>query len=184
MAFDKELFKVKARVASDEDYTTPTDKVVCGFYYRLADVDFVDVENEGYAERLEYPNEDYCIACDTLCRNTGIKVKGRYVYEYDLVMYGSSTTNEKMGMIVWDEMQHQYGIRPSSVYNQFSPVKNCINEIIGNFRLSDKDAAVFQEYSEKEAKKYNGFEPVVECRSKQQLNRIDKAVFRNMGLIT
>ena len=184
MAFDKELFKVKARVASDADYTTPTDKVVCGFYYRLADVDFVDVENEGYAERLEYPNEDYCIACDTLCRNTGIKVKGRYVYEYDLVMYGSSTTNEKMGMIVCDEMQHQYGIRPSSVYNQFSPVKNCINEIIGNFRLSDKDAAVFQEYSEKEAKKYNGFEPVVECRSKQQLNRIDKAVFRNMGLIT
>lgn len=184
MAFDKELFKVKARVASDEDYTTPTDKVVCGFYYQLADVDFIDVENEGYAERLEYPIEDYCIACDTLCRNTGIKVKGRYVYEYDLVTYGSSTTGERMGMIVWNELQRQYGIQTSSIYNNFSTQTNCINEIIGNYRLSDKDAAVFQEYSENEAKKYKGYEPVVECRSKQHLNRIHKDVCRNMGLRT
>ena len=184
MAFDKELFKVKARVASDEDYVTPTDKVVHGFYYRLADFDFVDVENEGYAERLEYQNEYYCIACDTLCRNTGIKVKGRYVYEYDLVMYGSSTTRECMGMIVWNELQRQYGIQTSSIYNNFSTQINCINEIIGNCRLSDKDAAIFQEYSENEEKKYKGYDPVVECRSKQHLNRIHKDVCRNMGLRT
>ena len=93
-------------------------------------------------------------------------------------------TNEKMGMIVWNELQNQYGIKTSSIYNQLSTEINYIVEIIGNCRLSDKDAAVFQEYSENEAKKYKGYEPVVECRSKQHLNRIHKDVCRSMGLRT
>lgn len=168
MKFDVDLYKVKAL----EHCKDPKEEhILCGFYYEVAGVDFLDVGNEGFAERLEYPINTYPIRPYTVCRNTGVKINGEYLYEFDLVIFGN---DDRMGIIVWNEFVMSYVINPSNNYSSFLRLKgpdSHIKKIIGNYMLSDADSKKFQKYSDDLDAKYRGPEPTVECRSQQHINR-------------
>lgn len=164
MTFDANLYKVKA-------LSMETCSVVCGWFYQNV-CEFVDVENENYAEKHLYPTAAIHVNPYSICRNTGTKIKNQYLYEFDLVKM-SNMGCEEIGIVVFDEYRKSYCIQKNANYlGKSRLVDNNIIEIIGNVVLSDIDAKTFQDYSDKEDAKYSGLKSATECRSKQHVNKL------------
>ncbi|MHB8077415.1 YopX family protein [Desulfosporosinus fructosivorans] len=162
---DYEIYKCKA-VCLEDDET-----VVCGYYYRN-ECNFIDDENMGYEERLEFPTTTHEINYYTLCRNTGIKLpNGSYFYEYDLVEYTDGfNRSPKMGYIEWDDWSMAYRIRTSANYSSKVDIRAKDINVIGNVILYKDDMPRFQKYSDK-VEENPTHDIRVECRSTQALNK-------------
>lgn len=161
--FDVNLYKVKALTLPWDyqlDNPREKEKVVWGFLHQIDGEVYVDKEQ---------------INPYTICRNTGIKVNGEYLYEEDLVRFGSGVSPIEIGIVVWDEYEKAWCIQSNTNFSGRTPIRNKnIMEIIGNYALSEKDGKMFQVYSDKEDAKYTGIKGDTECRSKQRLNKISK----------
>jgi hypothetical protein len=150
--FDKELYKVKCVFIKDED-----EPIVEGFYYKdnrgrhfIID-DFIHFETNPYS----------------LCRNTGIKKNGVYLYENDLVEY-STAFDKGMAMVEFDELRCRYMLRTNLDYSARADIEKYTIKVIGNVALSDDDMKRFAEYSKNQSYTKN-IEP--ECRSKAHINK-------------
>lgn len=150
--FDKELYKVKGIFIKDED-----EPIVEGFYYKdnrgrhfIID-DFIHFEINPYS----------------LCRNTGIKKNGTYIYENDLVEY-STAFDKGLAIIEFDEMRCRYMLRFNLDYSSRGDIDQYNIKVFGNVALSDDDMEQFAEYSKNESFTKD-IEP--ECRSKAHINK-------------
>lgn len=109
----------------------------------------------------------------TLCRNTGIKVKDGYLYEYDLVHYSNGLSGKSLGYIDYDEYTKRWVIRTSVNYSSHADLSKYNIEILGNIVLSNDDYQRMQKYSDDRESNYSP-QPRVECRSTQRLNKLAK----------
>lgn len=164
--FNPEIYKCKA-VSMDNNKT-----VVCGFYY-CNGCDFIDVPNDGYEGKLQYPSTAHAINPYTLCRNTGVQLPDKsYMYEYDLVEYGNGVSGQKLiGIIEFDDWHKTFRIRTSINYTSKVEIRKYAIKVIGNIVLFDEDMRKFQAYSD-EMEKKSPTDVKVECRSTQHLNKI------------
>lgn len=170
--FNADLYKVKANVLDLDD--TVTDEIVCGFYYKNV-CDFVDVENENYEEKLDYPTKAVTINAYSICRNTGIVVGETYLYEFDLVRFTRRSGPVEMGVVVFDDFRKSYCVQGNGNYSGKTVLADVsIIEIIGNVVLSTADGDKFQAYSDAQDTGYTGTHKDTECRSRQRLNRLAK----------
>lgn len=143
--FDKNLYKVKGVFIQDE-----SEPVVCGLYC----VDehtrsFIIDDNFGRYETNPY----------TLCRNTGVKVGGEYLYEYDVVCFMPPMNNEtRYGFVDFDEWRKRYVIRTGVEQRSIVEIKNCCNiKTTGkNIVLSDDDYNWFAKWEKSEWEKSKG----------------------------
>lgn len=103
----------------------------------------------------------------TLCRNTGIKKNGTYLYENDLVEY-STAFDKGLAIIEFDEMRCRYMLRFNLDYSSRGDIDRYNIGVVGNVALSDDDMKRFAEYS-KNQKFIKDVEP--ECRSKAHINK-------------
>jgi hypothetical protein len=168
MTFDPDLYKIKALTIPPDfqsDVCMEKEKVVCGFLYQINGVEVVKVDERDAID----------INPNTVCRNTGVKVKGVYLYEKDLVKHGSSINQGEIGIVVWDDFKKEWCIQSNANFSGRSPLrqKNII-EIIGNYALSKDDADMFQKYSDDEDVKYSGIGREPECRSAAHINKLAK----------
>ena len=108
----------------------------------------------------------------TVCRNTGIKTKQGYLYEYDLILFGTAITQQRMGYIEWSDFESSYVIKTSLNYTSTIKVQGRQIEIIGNIMLSAVDQMKMQDYSDKEDGIASSASP--ECRSQQHMNKLAK----------
>jgi hypothetical protein len=167
MVFDIDLYKVKALTLPPDfimDDCKGDEKVICGFLH-----------NNGNSVFVKNDVEDTRINPSAICRNTGVKVKGIYLYENDLVKHGSGINNAEIGIVVWGEFEKGWCIQSNANYSGRSPLgrKNII-DVIGNFALSKDDADMFQKYSDDEDAKYSGIGREPECRSAAHINKLAK----------
>lgn len=150
--FDSCLYSMKAL---DVDY----DRVVIGYYkanykHFMFDI-FADIPHD--VEINPY----------TLCRNTGIKKNGKYLYENDLVEY-STAFDKGLAIIEFDEMRCRYMLRFNLDYSSRGDIDRYNIKVVGNVTLSDEDMKRFAEYSKNQSFIKN-VEP--ECRSKAHINK-------------
>ena len=150
--FDSCLYLMKAL---DADY----DRVVVGYYkenykHFMFDV-FADIPHD--VEINPY----------TLCRNTGIKKNGIYLYENDLVEY-STAFDKGLAIIEFDEMRCRYMLRFNLDYSSRGDIDRYNIKVVGNVTLSDDDMKRFEEYSKNQIFTKD-VEP--ECRSKAHINK-------------
>ena len=150
--FDSCLYLMKAL---DADY----DRVVVGYYkanykHFMFDV-FADIPH------------DVEINPHTLCRNTGIKKNGIYLYENDLVEY-STAFDKGLAIIEFDEMRCRYMLRFNLDYSSRGDIDRYNIKVVGNVALSDDDMKRFAEYSKNQIFTKD-VEP--ECRSKAHINK-------------
>lgn len=164
--FNPELYKCKAASMADDK------TVICGFYY-CNGADFIDVPNDGYEKKLQYPSTAHAINPYTLCRNTGIQLPdSSYLYEYDIVEYGNGMSGQKLlGIIEFDDWHKSFCIRTSANYSSKVEIRKYALMVVGNVMLSDDDMQKFQAYSD-EAEEKTTTDIKVECRSTQRLNKI------------
>jgi len=149
VSFCAELYKCKAVLLADDKTT------VYGYYNCTCSGHFID---------------GYKINPYTLCRNTGIKLKARYLYEGDLIEYKNALSDWRMGFIAWDDFNKCFVIQSSINFSSKQNIRLFDIRIIGNITLNDADLLKMQAYSDKEEKNYRP-EPIVECRSTQYLNK-------------
>jgi hypothetical protein len=164
--FDKELYMCKALTMNDE--------VLQGFYvkgYILGK----DIQHS----IITIPQEkvidgDVCVARRieeinpyTLCRNTGIKKNGIYLYENDLVEY-STAFDKGSAIIEFDEMRCRYMLRFNLDYSSRGDIDRYNIKVVGNVTLNDDDMKRFAEYSKNQIFTED-VEP--ECRSKAHINK-------------
>lgn len=158
--FDPDLYKVKAIALPDNFNSDLKRKIICGFLYQ-----------KGNNEYVKNDNEDRWVNPYTICRNTGVKIKGVYLYENDLV----NVDSKGVGRIVWGDFEKAWCIQTNANYSGRSPIRRqYITEIIGNYTLSDDDANMFQKYSDDEDAKYSGIKSEPECRSTAHINKLAK----------
>lgn len=154
--FNSELYKVKGVWLQDE-----TESIITGFYYQdKHSREFIIGEDFKHYEINPY----------TLCRNTGIKKNGKYLYENDLVEY-STAFDKGLGIIEFDEMRCRYMLRFNLDYSSRGDIDKYNIKVVGNVALSDDDMKKFAEYSKKQ-KFEKDIEP--ECRSKSHINKKTK----------
>lgn len=165
MRFPEELYKVKALSMIDNKV------IVHGYYYKNI-CHFVDVPIDNFEGKLDYPTQAYEINPYTICRNTGIKAKDRYLYEYDLIEFNTGLSNTEVGYIEWDDYKNRYIIKTSLNYSGVRGIEGLNINIIGNIMLNDNDRDIMQEYSDKNDGVVSN--PGPECRSKQRLNKLAK----------
>lgn len=152
--FNEELYMCKA-------LTLEKEKIVQGFYICKGKT------NKGHYICCPFGEE---INPYTLCRNTGIKKNGVYLYEWDLVEY-SSAFEKGMAIIEFDEMRCRYMLRLNLDYSAKTDIERYNIKVIGNVTLSDDDMKKFDDYS-KNQKFEKDVQP--ECRSKAYLNKLAK----------
>ena len=164
--FDKELYMCKALTMNDE--------VLQGFYLK----DYI-LDKDIQHGIITIPQEkvidgDVCVVRRieeinpyTLCRNTGIKKNGTYLYENDLVEY-STAFDKGMAIVEFDELRCRYMLRTNLDYSARSDIEKFTIKVIGNVILSDDDMKRFADYS-KSQHYTKDVEP--ECRSKAHLNK-------------
>lgn len=162
--FDGNLYKCKANLQGDKSV------VVCGYYYWNV-AHFIDVENPNYKTQLEYPTTEYVVNPYSLCRNTGIKIGDKYLYEYDLVEFSSAMAKPEYGYVEWDYLSRQWSLKTSLNYSGRRDLKGRTIKIIGNIALCENDYIKMQEYSNKQDGEYMGIIPGTECRSTQHINK-------------
>ena len=165
MTFDPDLYKVKALTLPSDfqsDVCVEKEKIVCGFLYQINGVEVVKVDERDAIDINPY----------TVCRNTGVKVKGAYLYEGDLVKHGGGINQEEIGIVVWDDFKKGWCIQSNANFSGRTPLrqKNII-KIIGNCALSKDDADMFKNHSDDEDANYSGIRSDPECRSAQHLNK-------------
>lgn len=150
--FDKELYKVKGVFIQDED-----EPIVQGFYYK-------DKHNRHFIidDFIHFEINPY-----SLCRNTGIKKNGKYLYENDLVEY-STAFDKGMAMVEFDELRCRYMLRTNLDYSARADIEKYTIKVIGNVSLNNDDMELFAEYS-KEKQYTKDVQP--ECRSKAHINK-------------
>lgn len=167
---ETESFKCKAILLEDDK------TVIHGFYSYHASkshtshnlfVDEFDQEMDDV-----YPSA-YEINPYTLCRNTGIKVKNDYLYEFDLVLYSNGLSKSELGCVSFDDLQKSYVLRTSLNYSSYKELRLFNLEIAGNIVLNNDDYKRMQDYSDKRDNDYSP-NPKVECRSTQRLNKLAK----------
>ena len=147
--FEKEIYMCKA--------LTTEDKIIKGFYFELCGNHYMG----DYAKHGERINPY------SLCRNTGIKKNGTYLYENDLVEY-SAAFDKGMAMIEFDELRCRYMLRTNLDYSARADIEKYSIKVIGNVALNDEDMTKFAEYS-KSQKFKKDVDP--ECRSKAHINK-------------
>lgn len=103
----------------------------------------------------------------TLCRNTGIKKNGTYLFENDLVEY-STAFDKGLAIIEFDEMRCRYMLRFNLDYSSRGDIDKYNIKVVGNVILSDNDMKRFEDYSKSQSFTKN-VEP--ECRSKAHINK-------------
>lgn len=167
---EPELFKCKAILLEDDktilhgfyNYHSSNSHTSHNLFVNEFDHEMDDV----------YPNV-YEINPYTLCRNTGIKLKNGYLYEFDLVWYSNGLSKRELGYVGFDDSQKSYVLRTSLNYNSYKELRLFNLEVIGNILLRNEDCKKMQEYSDKRDEEYST-DPKVECRSTQRLNKIAK----------
>lgn len=147
--FDKELYMCKA-------LTLLNDELVKGFYTNYEKRHII---LNGSVGRNINPY--------TLCRNTGIKKNGTYLYENDLVEY-STAFDKGLAIIEFDEMRCRYMLRFNLDYSSRGDIDRYNITVVGNVTLNDDDMKRFAEYSKNQNFTKN-VEP--ECRSKARINK-------------
>ena len=147
--FDKELYMCKA-------LTLLNDELVKGYYTNYEKKHII---LNGSVGRNVNPY--------TICRNTGIKKNGIYLYENDLVEY-STAFDKGMAMVEFDELRCRYMLRTNLDYSARADIEKYTIKVIGNVALSDDDMKRFAEYSKNQSFTKN-VEP--ECRSKAHINK-------------
>ena len=150
--FDSCLYLMKAL---DVDY----DRVIVGYYKANYKHFMFDI--------FEDIPHDVEINPYTLCRNTGIKKNGKYLYENDLVEY-STAFDKGMAMVEFDELRCRYMLRTNLDYSARADIEKYTIKVIGNVALRDDDMKRFAEYSKNQSFTKN-VEP--ECRSKAHINK-------------
>jgi len=168
--FEPEIFKCKAILLADDK------TILHGFYSHHSSnnqtshslfIDEFDQEMDDI-----YPN-CYDINPYTLCRNTGIRVRDEYLYEFDLVLYKNGFSNSELGYVAFDDFQKSYMLRTSLNYSSYKELRLYDLEVVGNITLNSDDGKRMQDYSDKRDDDYSP-SPKVECRSTQKLNKIAK----------
>lgn len=166
--FDPELYKCKAILLEDDE------TVLHGFYANNKGVrketDCIWIDEHDPDVDDNYPMF-YEINPYTICRNTGIKIKSEYVYEFDLVEFKNGMTAARMGYVDWDDYSKAYVIRTSLNSSQCVQLRLYDITVIGNIMLHKVDADRMQAYSD-ESESVHTPDVKVECRSTQRLNRI------------
>lgn len=148
--FDKELYMFKA--------LDLRDKVVKGFFeIGRVTKDYSISTEKGWVSVNPY----------SLCRNTGIKKNGTYLYENDLVEY-STAFDKGLAIIEFDEMRCRYMLRFNLDYSSRGDIDRYNIKVVGNVTLSDYDMKRFEDYSKNQSFTKN-VEP--ECRSKAHINK-------------
>ena len=153
--FDRELYMVKGVFLQDEKEPT-----VIGFYYQDEYSRHFIIDNFKHYETNPY----------TLCRNTGIKKNGVYLYENDLVEY-STAFDKGLAMVEFDELRCRYMLRFDIDCSARGDIERYNIKVIGNVTLNDEDMKKFAEYSNNQ-KRETDVEP--ECRSRSHLNKLAK----------
>lgn len=138
-----------------------------------------ELEKKGYLSKKSEQGwvlncEDGCFDINpyTVCKNTGIQIRGTFLYAYDLITYNETLDRKEcMGVIEWDDYNKCYAVTTNALSRAKRSICKCNNiKVIGNVLLSEDDERKFDNYSEQEfycAEK--DVEP--ECRSKQYLNK-------------
>lgn len=164
--FEKELYMCKALTMNDE--------VLKGFYVK----DYI-LDKDIQHGIITIPQEkvidgDVCVVRIieeinpyTLCRNTGIKKNGAYLYENDLVEY-STAFDKGLAIIEFDEMRCRYMLRFNLDYSSRGDIDRYNIKVVGNVALKDDDMKRFAEYSKNQSFTKD-VEP--ECRSKARINK-------------
>lgn len=168
--FDPELYKCKAILLEDDK------TVLHGFYSYHSSKGHTS--HSLYVDEFDHEmNDVYSTAYEinpyTLCRNTGIKIKNEYLYEYDLVLYKNGLAKPELGYVDFDDFQKSYVLRTSLNYTSYKELRLFDLEKVGNIVLFDDDYKRMQEYSDRRESNYSP-EPRVECRSTQRLNKLAK----------
>ncbi|MDO3682203.1 hypothetical protein [Paenibacillus ehimensis] len=109
----------------------------------------------------------------TICRNTGIKIKNDYLYEFDLVLYRNGLSKSELGYVDFDDFQKSYVLRTSLNYTSYKELRLFDLEKVGNIVLSHDDYKRMQKYSDEREVNHTP-QPKVECRSTQRLNKLAK----------
>lgn len=166
MTFDIDLYKVKALTLPHDfpaDVCTGEENIICGFLYHKEN--YVFIKNE---------TEDTWVNPYTICRNTGVKENGVYLYEFDLLRCKRGC-GEELGIIIFDNFNKAWAIQSNNNHTGRSSLKSTnIISVIGNVLLSKEDADTFQEYSDDEDAKYTGIRSEPECRSTAHVNKLAK----------
>ena len=132
--YNTELLLVKAQAISLNRKTS--ENVFCGFYYQQCDKHYIFFNGNSIE-----------IDCNTICRNTGLKVYGEYLFEGDLIEVSCGA----MEMVCLSEDNDHWctlmfiGSIPI-LLNAKTAINN-IKRIMGNYRLSDTDKQLFEAYS-------------------------------------
>lgn len=143
--FKTDLYTVKGVFTPLE-----TDTYVIGFYYQNEEgKDFI-IEEESF--------ERYEVNPFTLCRNTGVELKGTtYIpYEYDLLQYYEPMNNKAMfGYLQFNQLTKGYVLITNSETQQYRTLDKCCNLIYTgkNVAVSDEDLQWFVDYSKREYEK-------------------------------
>lgn len=145
--FNKESFKVKGVFSQDDK------SEIFGYYYEdehkrhfiISDEDFKHYETNPY----------------TLCRNTGLDIKGlKYSpYEFDLFKYNEPMNGrERFGYLEFNQFIKGWVIITNSETNQYRTLDKCCNlRYTGrNVCINDNALKWFVEYSKKEYEKTKG----------------------------
>lgn len=168
--FDHELYKCKAISLADDE------TVLHGYYSYHSSGSHNDhsILVDEFDEEIGrvYANM-YEINPYTLCRNTGIKTKDGYLYEYDLIQYSNGLSGESLGYIAFDDYKKSYVIRTSLNYSTHVEISKYNVTAIGNIVLNDEDCKKMKEYSDQREANYSS-DPGVECRSTQRINKLTK----------
>lgn len=140
---DNEIYKVKALLNGYANDDEEEKEIIGCLVFRGGEVPCVTDDGELFWEVNPY----------TICRNTGIKVKDKYLYEYDLVEY--STAFEKgIAIVVFDELQKRYRLQSNIDYSGKIDIDKYNLKIIGNVMVYEKDMKKFEKYSKEENKKH------------------------------
>jgi len=167
---DPELYKCKAISLSDDE------TVLNGYYSYHSSGSYRDhsiLVDELDAEIGRVYANMYEINPYTICRNTGIKLKDEYLYEFDLVQYKNGLSSVSLGYIDWDDFKKSYVIRTSLNYSSCVEIRNYDLEVVGNVILNKDDCNRMQAYSDEREANHTP-QQKVECRSTQRLNKLAK----------
>ena len=145
--FNTNLYKVKGVFLQDEKET-----IITGYYYQDEHGRNFIIDDKSFKH---YETNVY-----TLCRNTGIKIGNKFLYENDIVSYCEPMRDKKRyGFIDFCDFYKCYVVRTGVETRSTRLLKECknIEETGRNLLLSDDDFKWFADWEKSEYEKSKSY---------------------------